>query len=379
MRTKLWATGAFLLFPCIPLACSAGGDTSTGPGNPFHSGGGNQGGSAGAVGAGGFGAGPGGANGAGPGGSFGAGPGGSDGAGPGGGGGLGGSGGMGGDGGMGAEGGFGGSQGGVGGADGAGGSGNNTSKDPVIPPVKGECPSSWNGTITFMGLGGIRVDSGTKPSSPTAPLLFYWHGTGSNSGEYSLMAGAVANGVKAEGGVIVSFQGTSGGDLNSGTSIFGAGDWNIADQFVACAVRDRNIDPHRIHATGCSAGGLFSDAMGVARAQYMASVASNSGGLVATPAWGSTTNTPALMTVHGGASDMVIVTFSQTSATADNAYKRHGGFVINCDHGGGHCGGSGFADDIWMFFKAHPFGVDPSPSPWTGGLPSGFSTQCKIF
>ncbi len=378
MRTKLWATGAFLLFPCIPLACSAGGDTSSNP-NPFHgNGGGNPGGNAGAMGAGGYGA-FGGSNGQGPGGANGQGPGGSNGQGGGGGmGGGGGGGGMGGDGGMGGEGGSGGSLGGAGGADGAGGSGNNTGKDPTIPPVKGDCPSTWNGTITFMGLGGIRVDSGTKPSSPTAPLLFYWHGTGSNSGEYAAMAGAVANGVKAEGGVIVSFQGTSGGDLASGTNIFGLKDLDITDQLVACAVRDRNIDPHRIHATGCSAGGLFSDAMGVARSQYMASVASNSGGLVLTPSWGGA-NTPALMTVHGGASDMVIVTFSQTSATADNTYKRHGGFVINCDHGGGHCGGASYADDIWNFFKAHPFGVQPSPSPWTGGLPAGFDSHCKIF
>ena len=45
---------------------------------------------------------------------------------------------------------------------------------------------------------------------------------------------------------------------------------------------------------------------------------------------------------------------------------------------GRSCGG-GLAGDIWKFFKAHPYGVDPKPSPWTGGLPAGFNASCMIF
>jgi len=251
-----------------------------------------------------------------------------------------------------------------------------TTSDPVIPAVTETCPTWTNGTITFMGLGGIQIAAGAKPPGPTAPMLVYWHGTGSTSGEYGFMDAAVANGVTGQGGVIVSFQNTTGGDLNSGTNIFGVGDLKLVDQLVGCAVKDHNIDPHRIFAAGCSAGGLFSTAMGAMRSSYVAAVAPNSGGSVV-PAQFDSTHTPALMTRHGKAgSDVVGVDFSQTSATADKAFKTHGGFVIDCDTGAGHCGASGLSGDAWKFFLAHPFGV--APEPYASGLPAGFSAQCKI-
>ena len=76
---------------------------------------------------------------------------------------------------------------------------------------------SWVGR--HQDRGGYEAVEG-----PTAPMLVYWHGTGSTSGEYAVMAAPVADGRHASGGVIVSFQGTTGGDLYSGTNIFGAGD-----------------------------------------------------------------------------------------------------------------------------------------------------------
>jgi hypothetical protein len=248
---------------------------------------------------------------------------------------------------------------------------------PVIPAVAADCPKFIDSTITYMGLGGIQIVAGAKPAGPTAPMVFYWHGTGSFAGEFAAMATAVQQGVVSEGGVLVSFQDTTGGDLLSGTAIFGAGDFKITDQLLACAVRDQNIDPRRVFATGCSAGGLFSAAMAAERSTYIAAAAPNSGGWTVPVAF-QNKYTPALMTVHGAAGvDVVVIDFSSASATADQAFKAAGGFVINCDHGGGHCGGAGLAPDIWKFFKAHPYGVDPKP--WAGGLPAGFSTQCKIY
>jgi hypothetical protein len=251
--------------------------------------------------------------------------------------------------------------------------------EPIIPAVEGTCPSLTTGTISVTRggktLGGIQVVAGTKPSSPTAPLVFYWHGTGGVSSEFGLHASAVREGVVQEGGILVSFQGSTGGDLLSGTLIFGAGDFEIADQIVACAVANYNVDPRRIFATGCSAGGLFSGAMGVLRSNYMAAIAPNSGGLLAPGMW-QNGNTPALMTIHGRpGGDVVIVDFSDTSKTADDAYKNHGGFVINCNHGGGHCGGGALAPSIWTFFKAHPYGAG---KPWSA-LPAGFSNTCMLY
>jgi poly(3-hydroxybutyrate) depolymerase len=248
---------------------------------------------------------------------------------------------------------------------------------PIVPEVSGDCPTFTNGTITFMGLGGITVVAGPKASSPSAPFVFYWHGTGSFAGEYAGSAAAVAAGVRAEGGVLVSFQGTTGGDFLSGTAIFGAGDFELGDQLLACAVKNHNVDPRRVFATGCSAGGLFSTAQGAMRSNYMAAVAPNSGGLTI-PTQFQNAWTPALMTIHGAAGvDVVGIDFSQSSATADMVYKQRMGFVINCDTGGGHCGGGGLSGDMWEFFKAHPYGT--SPSPWKDALPAGFARQCKIY
>ena len=84
------------------------------------------------------------------------------------------------------------------------------------------------------------------------------------------------------------------------------------------------------------------------------------------------------MTVHGApGSDVVIIDFSQSSKTADDIYKKRGGFVINCNHGGGHCGGGGLSGDVWKFFKAHTYGL--SPSPWKDALPAGFNAKCMIY
>jgi predicted esterase len=251
--------------------------------------------------------------------------------------------------------------------------------DPVIPAVKADCPEFKDSTVTFMGVSGIQIVAGPKASSPSAPMVFYWHGTGSFSAEFGSMAAAVQQGVVQEGGVLVSFSSSSGmGDSScSGTFIFSLGDMDIADQFLACAVKNHNVDPRRVFTTGCSAGGLFSACMASRRSSYVASSATNSGGWAIPQTW-ENMHTPSLMTIHGApGSDVVIIDFSQSSATADMAFKQRGGFVVNCNHGGGHCGGAGLAGDIWKFFKAHPFGV--SPEPWMAGLPAGFSDKCKIF
>lgn len=252
--------------------------------------------------------------------------------------------------------------------------------EPSIPAVSGECPVFRTGTIAFAGLGGIQLVVGAKAAAASAPMVFYWHGTGSTSGEFARLAGAVRTGVESQGGILVSFQGTTGGDALSGTSVFGRGDIDIVDQLVACAVRDHNIDPRRIFTTGCSAGGLFATNLAALRSDYIAAAAPNSGGFTRAPQFQGQF-TPALMTVHGAPGrDVVIVDFSNTSATADRAFKGRGGFVINCNHGGGHCGGGGLAPDVWEFFEAHPYGVEPAPSPWVAaGLPGGFSNQCEVF
>jgi predicted esterase len=246
-----------------------------------------------------------------------------------------------------------------------------------LPQLAGECPEFRDGTITFMGLTGITVVAGTRATAPSAPLVFYWHGTGSQASEFNSMAKPVRDAVVQEGGVLISFQGSSGGDALSGTNIFGRSDLDITDQLVACAVKNYNVDPRRVFVTGCSAGALFAAAMATVRSSYIAAVATNSGGIT-TPLAFEDSHTPALMTVHGRpGTDVVGADFAVASNTADKAFSARGAFVINCNHDGAHCGGSKQADDIWEFFKAHPWGT--SPSPWQAALPATFDPVCKIF
>jgi hypothetical protein len=117
-----------------------------------------------------------------------------------------------------------------------------------------------------------------------------------------------------------------------------------------------------------------------ARSNYIAAAMPNSGGEVIAgeyPLEGK--HVPSLITTHGApGSDVVVIDFSKTSATEDMDVVSKGGFAVDCNHGGGHCGAP--APDIaaqWAFCKAHPFGV--SPDPYASGLPSSFPSYCTII
>lgn len=272
---------------------------------------------------------------------------------------------------------------GVGGA-GAGtttptGDGTGSGATPVLPAISGTCPTFATGTVSVGGLGGIALQVGAKKSG-TGSLLFYWHGTGSSTAEVTrMLPAAVRSEILGQGGIIVAFQGSlgTGGDC-SGTATFSKDDFKVADLIAACAVRDHDIDPRRIYTTGCSAGGLQAGCMGELRSSYVAATVPNSGGIVMAQTIQDKSHVPAVMTMHGGSSDVVIVAFSQTSATYDQQMKAAGSFVVNCNHGGGHCGApAALYSAGWEFMKAHPFGVEPEP--YSSGLPSNFPTTCKVY
>ena len=250
-----------------------------------------------------------------------------------------------------------------------------TGDAPKLPEIKGECPEFKDGTIMVAGHKSIVIKAG--PAGKGGPLLFYWHGTGSSASESARFPGN--NEIVAAGGIVAAFNGSqsskTGGDC-SGTGAHNIADFDAADQIAACAVKNHGVDPRRIYATGCSAGGLQSGCMAQMRSSYIAAVAPNSGGVVSSRPWQGM-HTPAVFTMHGGSSDMVIVTFSQTSATFDMAAKSHGGFVVNCNHGGGHCAApADLQKSAWQFMKDHPWGAK---SPWASALPAGTPSYCKIF
>jgi poly(3-hydroxybutyrate) depolymerase len=268
------------------------------------------------------------------------------------------------------------SAGAAGGGSVTGADGKTFAADPIIPEVSGECPMFESGRFTMMGASVQFLAQ--KKAEAGGYLVFYWHGTGSSPLEGSMFAGM--QDITSKGGLVVGFGSHAAGGDCSGTGTHSIGDFEVADQIVACGVKNFGIDPKRIYATGCSAGGLQSGCMGINRSNYMAGVVPNSGG--ATIGYGplqDPTRLPATMTMHGRpGGDVVIVDFSQTSEGYDNYMLEKGAsIVINCNHGGGHCGAGAVQASAWQFMQDHPFGIRPSP--YESGLPSGFHESCKIF
>jgi hypothetical protein len=275
----------------------------------------------------------------------------------------------------------GGQQAGAGGGTAGGGAGTGPTggKDPIIPEVSGDCPMFMAGTsiATVMGISATVI-AGTKADG-TGSLVFYWYGTG-GAGDVNFLPQAIKDEITAQGGIVFAQNQAmnTGGDC-SGTGTFGIDDFKVSDQVVACAVKNYGINPRRIYATGCSAGGLQTGCMGIMRSNYIAAVAPNSGGV--TIGYGKLQNpmhAPSAITMNGGAGDNVIVNFGNTSEGFDNYILKYGGFAVNCIHNSGHCGApASVYASAWQFMKDHPFGV--TPEPYASGLPSGFDPVCKIF
>ena len=61
-----------------------------------------------------------------------------------------------------------------------------------------------------------------------------------------------------------------------------------------------------------------------------------------------------------------------------NRIAKAGGFAMDCDHGGGHCGApANLIAAQWQYLKDHPFGV--STDPYAAGIPSIFPTYCMKY
>ncbi|HLK41242.1 MAG TPA: hypothetical protein VKU41_31035 [Polyangiaceae bacterium] len=248
------------------------------------------------------------------------------------------------------------------------------------------------GSITVSGQQ-VMIWSGAKGSTP-APLLFYWHGTGSSASEISSFMQPQITEITQEGGLVASFTNSTKQGMDTGDAVWYTGDFAMADQILACAVQQLNINTRMIYTAGCSAGGLQSGAMMFSRSAYLAAALPNSGGETFAGAYGMPENThvPSVMTAHGGSSDMVVISFATASATLDMdiagraaSSKPPGGYVIDCNHGGGHCGillgpmvdTSKYVNAQWQFAKDHPYGV--AQDPYANGLPASFPSYCTII
>jgi hypothetical protein len=249
-----------------------------------------------------------------------------------------------------------------------------------LPKATAPCPDFRTGTMTFNGIN-LQVWAGTPPASgPGGPLVFYWHGTGTTSGEAQTALGSGINEIMAEGGVVASFIDTTSGGAVSGGTIWFNDDLKIADEIVACAIEKQKIDTRRIHSSGYSAGGLQSGAMMTQRSNYLASALIYSGGVISAIPNPDPSNAPAVMCAHGATgSDWLALDFAEGCKSLESSITAKGGFAIDCDDGGSHVSLTRFAvaDFGWKFLKAHPYKT--TPSPWASMLPAGAPQVCKIW
>lgn len=253
----------------------------------------------------------------------------------------------------------------------------------ALPTPTGTCPEFAAGDVTFSPAGtdprSVRIWMSDAAYTMDGPLVFYWHGTGSNPGEalFGLNSGFVDE-VVAQGGIVVAPSADPAAGqfpwfLTAGTQEF---DLLVADEVLACAVENVGIDTRRIHSIGMSAGGLHTAQFSYRRSSYLASVVLYSGGFFgAAPTDQDPGNPLSAMIFHGGPSDVVVISFQDASESYLAQLQNDGRFGFICDHGNGHTippeQGS-----VWRFFADHPYGT--SPSPYESGLPEGFPGYCSL-
>jgi len=253
-----------------------------------------------------------------------------------------------------------------------------------VPSGSGACPDITSGDVTFSPKGiaarKVKVWVSDDPTSQDGPLVFYWHGAGSqpNEANYGLGAETIKD-VLARGGMVVSpYHDPKAGQFPWFLTT-GAGaedDLLVADEVVACAIEKVGIDIRHIHSVGMSAGGLQTTQFSYRRSGYLASVAPYSGGKLGSPPQQEQQNKFAAMIIHGGPSDQVIVNFETLSEGYLADLQQKGHFAFICNHGKGHIIPTDARASLWQFLLDHPYGV--APSPYEGGLPGSFPSYCGL-
>lgn len=255
---------------------------------------------------------------------------------------------------------------------------------PNLPTATQTCPnipSGSNQTVTFLG-SQVSIWAGPT-SKPGGPLLLYWHATGTNSGEaVSAFGGAATNDVVANGGVVASFTNTVGTGTNTGNGVWYTDDFNVADEVVACAIQQHQIDTRRIYSAGFSAGGLQTGTASFVRSGYVASVVVYSGGVVVSTPNQNPANVPAALCAHGpsgtdfNTSDYYILNFGQFCVDYLNNVKNRGGFTVDCPDTGNHINTTqrfAVGPAAWQFLKDHAYGQVNNT------LPAGAPSYCYAF
>ncbi len=235
---------------------------------------------------------------------------------------------------------------------------------PVIPKPTGRCPLFVNGRATFAPLGitprRVQLYTGKRGGGP---LVLYFHGMGGRPEEaVSGLGRRVIKQITDQGGVVAA---PTHDTLSAPypwylVSTKREDDLILTDEIVACAHKNKQIDPEHIHALGMSAGGLQATQLAPRRSNYIASIAAYSGGLVSkdlTPPFQAAANKFPALLFHGGPSDEYILNFERTTKDYASLLRKKGHESVVCNHKRGHVIPRGGGAVVYRFFLDHPFRV----------------------
>lgn len=254
----------------------------------------------------------------------------------------------------------------------------------MLPTVNGTCPTLQTGsnTISLSGKPSMTWRAwvgANQPAGDGGPIVIYWNtGHGATAQEaVTVMGQTVIDDIVGLGGMVLAPEATSKTGTTSTDLTWYTGDMDYADQIVACALAQQNIDARHIHTLGYLVGGLQSVYMWAARSGYIATAMSDWGGLdaVNTAALQDPSHPPAIVAVRGPDS---VEGFYQSVLGWVIAAKQAGSFAIDCNDSAATmiAPHTGLAPEIWQFMKDHPFGVAPEPY---STLSTDWPTICTIY
>lgn len=167
-------------------------------------------------------------------------------------------------------------------------------------------------------------------------------------------------------------------------------EYRFFDDMLACvAAAFPGANRNCVASAGVSAGALFTDQLGAARAQLIASLVSLSGG-VGTGIirnWGNPEHRLPALVLWGGPSDTCfgLINFQNASRALEDALESRSHFFVECVHNCGHAQpplqappGLSIYAALWQFVFDHPYWLGPGDSPYIESLPEAMPSWCGI-
>ncbi len=248
----------------------------------------------------------------------------------------------------------------------------------AAPVYEGSCPTFVEGRNRGFESGGLdREFVLDLPRNPRgAPVVFAWHWLG---GDAELLISSLGLGQFAdrEGAIVVAPE-SQGAQFEwrflQGPQ--GNADLQLFEDLLACLSTQFEVDLDRIHATGHSAGGLWTSYLTMHEAQWLASTVSMSGGTDERMYTRPARPIPVLI-IWGGEGDTYGgFNFADASRVLSRRLVGDGHFVAHCVHSQGHRPPPNARDLVWSWFEAHPAGIEVEP--FEEGLPSSWPSICAL-